>query len=198
VTDRSRGCIRRLRGDALRDELVLDLLESDRPQHSSADHDTPLAVIKTRGSGGGQEVITLGRTGVARRLGMEEGDSYVLQSFLPPFGKHAAIFRTTWRRSHACNTTLISSMRRMSAAPSMEATKFFCTKTSELDPTSMVAFRGQTAVDSQQVINDVVRFLEAKDSTYVFDALTADFVKDWTSRLWLIDVKSIQCHQIKI
>ena len=89
----------------------------------------------------------------------------MLQKFVSPFGKHAAIFRTTWKRLHASNTMLISSMRRMAAAPSMEATSFFCTDTSELEHTSMVSYRGQTVVDAQQVINDVVSFLEGNDPT---------------------------------
>ncbi|EKX54700.1 hypothetical protein GUITHDRAFT_149831 [Guillardia theta CCMP2712] len=197
-TDRDRGYVRRLRGDALRDEALLDLLESDSSPSGSEAQATPLAIIKTRSSAGGQEVKTLDRAGVVRKLGREEGDSFVLQKFVPPFGKHAAIFRTTWKRLHASNTMLISSMRRMAAAPSMEATSFFCTDTSELEHTSMVSYRGQTVVDAQQVINDVVSFLEGNDPTYHFDAITADFIRDWSGRLWLIDVKSFACHEIQI
>ena len=85
----------------------------------------------------------------------------VMQKFTKPRGAHAALYRTTWRRTGPSTTVLVSCMKSMKISPSHpQASSYFCTSSTDLDSNNVLSFRGKAATETQSICAAIVDYVE--------------------------------------
>jgi hypothetical protein len=119
-----------------------------------------MAVTK-RMSGGKNDISLLDFNGVSMAFRGQLEGALVMQKFTKPRGAHAALYRTTWRRTGPSTTVLVSCMKSMKISPSHpQASSYFCTSSTDLDSNNVLSFRGKAATETQSICAEIVDYVE--------------------------------------
>jgi hypothetical protein len=122
--------------------------------------EVPMAVTK-RMSAGKNDIDLLDLNGLLQAFRGQLEGSLVMQKFIKTRGSHAAIYRTTWRRTGPSTTMLVSGMKNMRLSPShVQAKNHFCTNSTDLDSNTVLSFRGKGATETQCICAAIVDYVE--------------------------------------
>ncbi|KAJ1494660.1 hypothetical protein T484DRAFT_1926927, partial [Baffinella frigidus] len=197
-TDSVTGYVQRLSGDQCEDHAILDTFAAFRPAGFEADASIPYAVLKRATAGGNLIHLLADQMDVQTTLRAPDG-SMIIQRYVKPRGATPAIYRTTWRRTGAGTTVLISGLRMIKAGlpKGKNPEDYFCSNSTDLENNSVLPFRGGFGQQANNICGQVVDHVERMHPEVArFDSFVGDFIKDDSNRFFMLQAKSFHCRKI--
>ena len=189
------GCIEKIPADKVDDRLVSRMFGLEEKPDPTKEG-IPIAILK-KPVAGYNDVKIMSHNTFWKEL--REQTKVCVQVFVRPRGRHASLYRSTWRRHDASNTVLISGLKSFAQAPSLssgeDGAHYFCTNSRDLESNSHLSFRGKAAAETESILHRLVCHLEKYGPPCRFDEFVGDFIRDASGRCVFIQAKGFVCRK---
>lgn len=163
-TEEQSGYIRRVAGDYCDDTIIAKMLLPSMKDPVAMG--APTLLIK-RMSDGGNDCQLINPRMLTNVLRDSVDGALLVQKYIKPRGPCDAMYRTTWKRSSAPSTVLVTG-QKIPLAPESNEGRFAAVPVKDADATSnILSFRGGGAIITHKIASEIVEFVEHGNSRFV-------------------------------